>query len=187
MYVSETIVWLVTGLLVLLMGLLGHRIATNAMPHAMRPELSRTMLVTVNLYGVYVAVGGIAFLVSAFSNRRGRAMATVFGIVLMSFLLNFVAQFWEPARQLAFLGVMKYYQPAQILQSGDPPLHDITVLLFVGGLAWLCGGEVIAQHMYGVIILPCQHGWSSLPAALPAYGCEIRPRYSDRRTDGWPR
>lgn len=146
LYVCESIVWLVTGLLILLMGLLGHRIAAPTMPQEMRPELSRAILVTVNLYCVYVAVGGIALLVSALSNRRGRAMAIVFGIVLASFLLNFVAQFWELARQIAFLGVMKYYQPAQVLQSGDPPFQDLAVLLLVGVLAWLLGGEVVARR-----------------------------------------
>jgi len=47
------------------------------------------MLVMANFFGVYLAVGGIAFLVSALSDRRGRAMAVVFAIVLASFLLNF--------------------------------------------------------------------------------------------------
>ncbi len=145
-YVCESVVWLVSGLLVLAMGLLGHRIAAPAMPEEMRPELSRAMLVTANLFCVYVAVGGIAFLVSALSNRRGRAMAVVFGIVLASFLLNFVAQFWAPAKQIAFLGVMEYYQPAQILQSGDFPIQDVAVLLLAGGSAWLLGGEVFARR-----------------------------------------
>ena len=73
-------------------------------------------------------------------------MAIVFSIVLASSLLNFVAQFWEPARQVAFLGVMEYYQPAQVLQGGDPPFRDMAVLLSVGGLAWLLGGEVVARR-----------------------------------------
>ena len=145
-YFCESIVWLVSGLLIIVMGLLGHRIAAPAMPEEMRPELSRAVLVMANLYCVYVAVGGIAFLVSALSDRRGRAMAIVFGIVLASFLLNFVSQFWEPAKQIAFLGIMEYYQPAQILQSGDFPIRDVAVLLFVGGSAWLLGGEVVARR-----------------------------------------
>lgn len=146
LYFCESIVWLVSGLLVLLMGLVGHRIAAPTMPQEMRPALSLALLVTANLYCVYVAVGGIAFLVSALSDRRGRAMAIVFGIVLASFMLNFVAQFWEPAKQIAFLGVMEYYQPAQVLQNGDPPFRDAAVLLFVGGSAWLLGGEVVARR-----------------------------------------
>ena len=145
-YCCESIVWLVSGLLLLGMGLLGHRIAAPAMPEAIRPELSRAVLVMANLYGIYVAVGGIAFLVSALSDRRGRAMAIVFGILLASFLLNFVAEFWEPAEKIAFLSVMKYYQPAQILLSGDFPIRDVAVLLSVGGSAWLLGGEVVARR-----------------------------------------
>jgi hypothetical protein len=145
-YACESIVWLLSGLVILAMGFLGHRIAAPAMPVEMRPELSRAMLVTVNLYGVYLAVGGIAFLVSALSDHRGPAMAVIFGIVLASFLLNFVAQFWDPAKPFAFLGVMNYYQPARILQGGDLPLRDLSVLLSVGGLAWLLGGEVVARR-----------------------------------------
>ena len=145
-YFCESIAWLVTGLLILVMGLLGHLIAAPAMPEEMRPELSRSVMVMVNLYCVYVAVGGIAFLVSALNNQRGRAIAVVFGIVLVSFLLNFVSQFWEPAKQIAFLGVMEYYQPAQILQSADVPIRDVSVLLFVGGSMWLLGGEVVARR-----------------------------------------
>jgi ABC-2 type transport system permease protein len=145
-YFCESAVWLITGLLVLGMGLLGHRLAAPAMPAEIRPELSRVLLVMANLYCVYVAVGGIGFLVSSLSDRRGRAMAVVFGIVLASFLLNFVAQFWEPARQFAFLSVMKYYQPAQILRSGDFPIRDVAVLLSVGATAWLLGGEVVARR-----------------------------------------
>lgn len=40
-YFCESIVWLVSGLLIIVMGLLGHRIAAPAMPEEMRPELSR--------------------------------------------------------------------------------------------------------------------------------------------------
>jgi hypothetical protein len=145
-YFCESVVWLGSGALILSMGLLGHRMATPAMPPEMRPGLPRAMLVEVNLYCVYLAVGGIAFLVSALSDRRGRAMAIVFGIVLGSFLLNFLSQFWPPAKQIAFLGVMQYYQPAQILQSGTPPLRDIAVLLSVGASAWLLGGEIVCRR-----------------------------------------
>jgi putative exporter of polyketide antibiotics len=145
-YWCESIVWLASGLLLLGLGLLGHRIAAPAMPREMRPELSQALLVMANLYCVYVAVGGIAFLVSALSDRRSRAMAVVFGVVLASFLLHFLAQFWEPATQIAFLGIMEYYQPAQILQGGTPPLRNVAVLLAVGGSAWLAGGEVFARR-----------------------------------------
>ena len=145
-YACESVVWLISGLLILGMALLGHCIATPALPEKMRPELPAVLLVTANLYCVYVAVGGIAFLVSAYSDRRGPAMAIIFAIVLASFLLNFVAQFWDPARTIAFLSIMEYYQPARILQSGHLPLRDVVALLLVGGSCWLLGGEVVARR-----------------------------------------
>jgi hypothetical protein len=44
------------------------------------------------------------------------------------------------------LGILEYYRPAQILQSGNLPVRDIAVLLTVSGLAWLLGGEVMARR-----------------------------------------
>ena len=145
-YFGEVIAWLVAGLVVLLMGYLGHFLTSPAIPDQLRPETSRALVVLTNLYCVYVAVGGMTLLVSALSDRRGRAMAIAFAIVLASFLLNFLAQFWEPAKQLAFLGVMQYYRPAQILQSGGFPLTDIAILLSVGACALLLGSEVVARR-----------------------------------------
>jgi hypothetical protein len=104
------------------------------------------MLVLGNLYCVYLAVGGLAFFVSSLSDRRGRAMAVAFAIVLSSFLLNFVAQFWAPARKFACLGVMEYYRPAQILQSNVLPTADVAILLSVAAVAVVLGGEVAARR-----------------------------------------
>jgi ABC-2 type transport system permease protein len=107
-YWCESVVWLASGLFVLSMGLVGHLIVAPTMPDDLRPQLSRALLVMANLYCVYIAVGGIAFLVSALSDRRGRAVAVVFGILLASFLLNFIANFWRPAQHIAFLGILQY-------------------------------------------------------------------------------
>lgn len=146
LYCCESLFWLASGLLVLMMGLAGHRIAAIAMPDDMRPEFVLSLLVMANLYCVYIAVGGIAFLVSSLSSRRGPAMAIVFGIVVGSFLLNFVAQFWQPAQHVAFLGLLKYYQPAEIIRSGHFPFHDSAVLISVGCSTWLLGGEAFARR-----------------------------------------
>lgn len=145
-YCGEVIAWLATGLLILLMGFLGHCLTLSSMPVETRPQLSRELMVLANLYGVYVAVGGIALLASSLSDRRGRAMAVTFAVVVASFLLNFVAQFWESADQFAFLGLMEYYRPAQILQSGAFPVSDLIVLLSVGTTAALLGSEVVARR-----------------------------------------
>jgi ABC-type transport system involved in multi-copper enzyme maturation permease subunit len=145
-YYCETLVWLVTGILLICMGLLGHRLAAPSMPDEMRPVMSRVVVVMANLFCVYLAVGGIAFLISACSDRRGRAIAIIFALVLASFMLNFVAQFWMLAKKIAFLSVMDYYQPAVVLTSGQFPTADITILLTVAVVTWFVGGEVFARR-----------------------------------------
>jgi len=145
-YYCESSVWLASGLFVLVMGLVGHLIAAPSMPDDMRPQLVQATLVMLNLFCVYIAIGGIAFFVSSLSNRRGQAMAIVFAIVIVSFLLNFVAQFWQSAQHIAFLSLLNYYQPAEILRSGHFPFQDAAVLLSVGFAAWLLGGEVFARR-----------------------------------------
>jgi ABC-type transport system involved in multi-copper enzyme maturation permease subunit len=145
-YVCESAAWLVSGVLVLLAGLVGHWFALPAMPVEMRPSVPRMVIVLANMLCVYFAVGGIACCVSALSDRRGRALGVVFGLVLGSFLLNFLAYFWDPAKQIAFLSVMHYYQPANTLRSGQVPWADLFTLLAVGGVAWVCGGEIFARR-----------------------------------------
>ena len=145
-YATESVVWLISGALVLLLGLSGHVAVSSFLALEMRPPLSRVSLVIANLYCVYLAVGGLAWLVSATSNRRGRAIGLIFSIVVASFLLNFLAQFWPPAQPVAFLSVMNYYQPAEILRSGQLPLRHMISLLAVGGAAWLAGNEIFARR-----------------------------------------
>ena len=103
-------------------------------------------MVMTNLFGVYLAVGGSSLLISSLSDRRGRAVAVIFGLLLASFLLNFVAQYWPPAKPFAVLSVMNYYQPAQILQEGIFPAHDMALLLSVAGITWILGGEIMARR-----------------------------------------
>ncbi len=145
-YWSETIVWIVTGSFVICMGLVGHRIAAPTMPEEMRPDMQGVAMVMINLFGVYLAVGGIAMLVSSLSDRRGRAVAVIFALVLASFMLNFIAQYWAPAETIAFLSVMEYYQPARILQDGAFPTADMLVLIAVATVSWLVGGEIMARR-----------------------------------------
>ena len=116
------------------------------MPVENRPVWTLIALILFNMFCLYIAVGGVAFLISSFSERRGRAVFVVFAIVVASFLINFLAQFWGPAEPFAFLSVVEYYQPAKILKSGTLPFGDIAVLLGIGAIAWIAGGEVVARR-----------------------------------------
>ncbi|MFM8726744.1 MAG: hypothetical protein ACKON9_16655, partial [Planctomycetaceae bacterium] len=89
-----------------------------------------------NLAAVYLAVGGLAFLLSACSDRRGRAVGIVFAILLLSFLLNFLAQFQEWAKTVSWLSIMEYYRPPIVIQSDQFPQSDVLTLLGLGAICW---------------------------------------------------
>lgn len=145
-YISETIGWMVSGVVILLMGFAGHLAASSSLQPQMRPGFLITAWVMLNLLAVYAAVGSFSLLISAASDRRSRAMGIVFGVLLFSFLLNFLAQFWEPAKAVSFLSIMEYYRPAVIIQTGEFPLTDFVALAAVSIVCWVTGGVVFRRR-----------------------------------------
>jgi ABC-type transport system involved in multi-copper enzyme maturation permease subunit len=146
LFAAETFVWLTSGLALVLALLLGHFIGRSLSATDTPHSWKNVFRVAANLYSVYIAVGGIALLVSSISDRRGRAMAGVFGLVLASFLLNFLVQFWTAVEVFSWLSVLNYYRPSQILATGQLPVRDIVVLLSVGVTAWLAALEIFARR-----------------------------------------
>jgi ABC-type transport system involved in multi-copper enzyme maturation permease subunit len=145
-FLCEAALWLASGVFVLTMGCAGHCLAAFTARAEAQPPTSRVLLVLVNLYLVYISVGGLAYFISAMSDHRGRAMAGVFAVVLASFLLSFVAQIWRPAERLAPLGILSYYKPAQILATGSGPWGDMALLVAVGAFFWLAACETFARR-----------------------------------------
>ncbi len=146
LYLSETAMWILTGISILLAGLVGGYCGSLNLAPDHRPGWFLLSKVVLNMFCLYLAVGGLSYLISACSDRRGRAVGAIFGVVLASFFLNFLGQFWEPARQLSFLGVLHYYQPFAILQNDLWPLGDMAILTAFGTLSWLAGGIVLARR-----------------------------------------
>ncbi|MFO0426396.1 MAG: ABC transporter permease subunit [Planctomyces sp.] len=146
LYLSETIGWLISGGVIMAFGVAGYLLASSSLQPEMRPASATTLGILTNLAGVYVAVGGVSFLVSACSDRRGRAIGILFALLLASFLLNFLAQFWPPAKSVAFLSVMEHYRPAIIIQSGQFPLKDVVTLLTVALISWTIGGVIFRRR-----------------------------------------
>ena len=146
LYRCESAIFLVTGLIVISMGLLGNALGSLSQEPDSRPDPARLLVVVVNLYGLYLAVGGLAFLISSLANHRGRAVAAVFAILLASFLLNFLAQLWQPAEKLSFLSVLNYYRPMLILRDGGWPTMDLAVLTGLAAILWIIGGLCFARR-----------------------------------------
>ena len=145
-YVCESLVWALSGAMVVLFALLGCFLGNLFIPAQDRPDYVLLLIVLVNLFAVYATVGSLALLVSSLSDRRGRAVAVAFGIVIFSFLLNFLAQFWEPAQSLSFVGLLNYYRPLEILRDATWPTHNLIVLLTCSIMLWVTGGVIFARR-----------------------------------------
>ena len=146
MYNSETLIWLASGVGVLLMGLAGCLLGGQTVASEHRAEIGLLLKILANLGCLYIAVGGLTLLVSAVSERRGRAVAAVFAIVLASFFLNVLAQYWDLAERIAFLSVLNYYKPFIILQNSAWPVKDMVILACTGAALWLAGGILFAKR-----------------------------------------
>ena len=137
-------VWAASGILLLAAAHAGN-CAGGALAGASMPEASRQAITIANAYCLYVSIGCLGFLVSSASNRRGRAIGLVLAIVVISFLINFLADFWKPAHHISFLSLLSYYRPFFTLQKGATPLGDMTVLL-VSAIVFWAAGRVVFQH-----------------------------------------
>lgn len=143
---SETIVWIAAGMVVLMLGLAGYMLGRSFVDPDSRPDTGRTLIVLANCFCLYLAVGGLAWCVSAYFDRRGPALALVFIILLASFLLNFLGPFWDVADRLSFLGVLDYYRPMVILRDGIVPWRNMAVLLTVAVVLWTAAGVIFNRR-----------------------------------------
>lgn len=145
-YVSEAAVWLGSGVLVICLALAGFSLSVRGAPVEFRPPPARLAVIAVNLFSLYAAVGGVTWLCSAMSDRRGRAVAVAFGVVFSSFLINFIAQLWPPAERMTFLSVLTYYRPMNILGTTGWPVRDLVVLFAVAAGCWAAGLVVFRKR-----------------------------------------
>jgi ABC-type transport system involved in multi-copper enzyme maturation permease subunit len=146
LYLSESVAWLASGAAVIAFGLLGFSVSIRFAPPEFQPSAARLGIIVVNLLTLYASVGGVTWLCSSLSDRRGRAVAVAFALVFSSFLINFIAQIWEPAKRLTALSVLTYYRPMAILAGDGWPVGDLIVLAAVGGGCWLAGMVVFTRR-----------------------------------------
>jgi hypothetical protein len=144
--ISHTVVWIVCGLVVLGMGLAGNALGGHYVVGVEPTDVRRVLIVLANLFCLYLAVGAFSWLVSALSNRRGIALTVVFVVLLTSFLLNFLAQFWDIADRVSFLSVLYYYRPLFVLRDGNVPWSDISILLATAAVLWTAAGVVFGRR-----------------------------------------
>lgn len=92
-------------------------------------------------YGLFMAVGGIALLLSSAASDGGVATGLGAAIALFLFLLDFVSGLWAPLGVLGPASPFHYYNPVSIVEQGLRPL-DIGVLY---GTALVATGAAFAR------------------------------------------
>jgi ABC-type Na+ efflux pump permease subunit len=146
LFITETFACMSAGLVLMLAAAAGHAIGGRFLDPSLRLEPARVAIIVVNLYAVYLTVGAMAMLLSALSDRRGRAMSIAFGLVVGSFLINALAQAWKPAEHLSFLSLLSYHRPLRVMRTGDWPVGDLLRLGGAAVLMWLGAGVVLARR-----------------------------------------
>jgi len=145
-FLSESFVWVVSGVTLLAAAFAGNALGSLGFPPDQRAAGWKTLLVWLNLFCLYLAMGGITWMVSSLSNRRGRAMTTVFIVFLAFFLLSYLAQFWPPLERFVFLSPLQYHRPYVVFLNGIGPWKDMAILFALGGVLWLAAGFIFSRR-----------------------------------------
>lgn len=143
---AQALVGLAGGALLVACVLVGFLIGNLVNAPEDRPTIGEMLITAVNLFAVYIAVAGFAGLIAACTNRRGRAVAATFAVVLASFLFNSLEQFWPMAKTFSFISVLNYYRPATVFRNGAWPTANILALVGVGLAFWTAGGIVFSTR-----------------------------------------
>lgn len=136
---TETLVWIGCGVFLILAVLAGNRIGSSFIAAEHRMAAISLLKIAVNLFCLYIAVGGVASLCSAWRNRRFSAMGCAFAFVILSYLIHTLVPFWSAAKSISFLSIMDYYNPLAIVRNPAWPIANLSILAGLGATFWLAG------------------------------------------------
>ncbi len=81
-----------------------------------------------------LALGSIAFVISAFSSERGRALSWSVGVIVVLYAGNFLLPLWGPTKAAVQLSPFAWFNPAPLLQRGTVAWGDVLVLLLYAAI-----------------------------------------------------
>ena len=128
--VTTAAVVIMGGLLILLGGLFAGTVAGAALAGSAR-EVNFAALgwLTVNLFALFLAIGGYSLLFGALNSERGRATAWAAGITAAAWFINLIAELWDKLQPLRTFSVFHYYQAQPVMVSGHPAWTDLGILI----------------------------------------------------------
>lgn len=145
-YISESIVAVFWSVMLVVMALGGAYMARGTVNAKVLVEWEPVLRVGVNLTLLLVAVMGVASLLSAMSERRGRAVLSCVLILLAWILMEFLGSLWEPMRNIEWLSALHYYKPLAVVRAEGLPWGHMGILAGIGLVAWTIGGVIFQRR-----------------------------------------
>ncbi|MDQ0060287.1 ABC transporter permease subunit [Paenibacillus harenae] len=102
-------------------------------------DSSRFLLMNTVALALFIAIGGISFLVSSVANDEKKALGLSGAIVFGMFGLDMLGKISENVEWLRFASLFALYQPSEIASGGGNPLLSSAILLAVGIVAFAAG------------------------------------------------
>ncbi len=106
-----------------------------------QPTLRLVRSLVLNVSVLLLSWGGITLVMTALARRRGVPASIAGGLALTSYLIDYLARVWKPARAVSWLSPFHYFNAVDLITSGTLPLRDLYVLAATAacsfGLAYL--------------------------------------------------
>jgi hypothetical protein len=110
------------------------------------PLLKTVRLLVLNLSVLILAWGGIALALAAAARRRAAPAAIAGALVMTTYLVDYLARVWEPARRVSWLSPFHYYNPLGIIATGVLPAGNLGILAAVAAASSLIALVIFARR-----------------------------------------
>ncbi len=143
---TETVICVVASMIVVTLALVGSFIGSSIAGGERGLSLISAGMIYVNLLGLCLAFGSAAWLFSSLGDRRGKVLTISFILIVVSLLVSYLEQLWDPAGYVAWLSALSYYRPVNILRDAQWPMRDIVVLYAAALVLWGSASVVFCRR-----------------------------------------
>jgi ABC-2 type transport system permease protein len=114
-------------------------------------HLAQIALCAANLYSIYLVAMGWSLFFGAIYALRGPAIGWAFALSMVSYLIHFLAEWWDVIQKISFIGPMYYFRPIKIVSGGYDPSHDMMILCVASLVFVVAGGIVFSRRDIAVV------------------------------------
>lgn len=139
---------LVTGLLVIMgittaAGLVGNAMFLEG-KHSL--EIPEFLLMNLSAFLLFIAVGGISFLISAVSSDEKKALGWSGALIITFFVLDLLGKISDNIEWMRYLSIFSLYRPGEIVNGGGEVVLHATILVLIGGISFVTGVQLFRRR-----------------------------------------